>query len=63
MFFHCVSGIFLCYEETCFLGEVLLADAIFVLKGKSDLKNITKLCFFSCKVLVTANLGSLTWES
>lgn len=63
MFFLCVGGVFLCFEETCFLGKVLLADAIFVLKGKSDLKTITKLCFFSCKVLVTANLGSLTWGS
>lgn len=34
----------------CFLGKVLLEDTGFVLEGKSDLKNITKLCFFSCRL-------------
>lgn len=33
-----------------FPGKVLLADAGFTLKGKSDLKNIMKFCFFSCRL-------------
>lgn len=55
----CVGGFF-GFGETCFLGKVLLADAGFILKGKSDQKNIMKFCFFSCR-LVVANLDSLTW--
>lgn len=60
MFFVWVGGGFLCFGEWCFLGKVLLADTGFVLKGQSDLKNITKLFLF-LQALVTANLGSLAW--
>lgn len=48
------------FGERCFLGKVLLADTGFVLKGKSDLKNITELFLF-LQALETASLGSLTW--
>lgn len=61
MYVFCLGGWgFLCFGERCFLGKVLLADTGFVLKGKSDLKNITELFLF-LQALETASLGSLTW--
>lgn len=60
--FFVVCFLFFCFFSFA-LAKVLLTDVAFVLKGKSELKNIRKLadCLF-LQAVVTAKLDNLTWS-